>query len=143
MFLQGVDKSAESLGMIHLDVILQLVYEEWRDAAEARARELLAVFKCYDKNGDRALDLSELTQIVHDIDAGNTAEANGGVSLLQTTIVTPGPRSDSDIHRMYVHAVDDDDDDDDVISKVAFVHMCFIETLGIGEPIMVRTARAI
>lgn len=111
--------------MLHIDTTMEIAFEEWKQAAEHRAHELLVVFRSHDMDGDRSLNLEELSKLVHDIDAGNTA--------LETTLEpAKEPRSGVELMAMYVHANEDDDDDDDVISEYAFVDMCFINTIGIG-----------
>eukprot|EP01048_Picozoa_sp_COSAG05_P040239 COSAG05_NODE_20497_length_279_cov_0.566667_2_plen_60_part_01 len=50
--------------MVHIDDLMMIILDEWRDAAAAREAELLAVFKAYDVDGDGNLDLAEFTKIV-------------------------------------------------------------------------------
>ena len=61
---------AEELKMMHMDKLLLVVYNGFLAAAAERERELITVFRSYDKDGDGQLSLEEFQRIVEDIDAG-------------------------------------------------------------------------
>ena len=56
--------------MMHMDKLLLVVYNGFLAAAAERERELITVFRSYDKDGDGQLSLEEFQRIVEDIDAG-------------------------------------------------------------------------
>ena len=56
--------------MMHMDKLLLVVYNGFLAAAAEREREVITVFRSYDKDGDGQLSLEEFQRIVEDIDAG-------------------------------------------------------------------------
>ena len=118
-------RESTGAGLIHIDHLLEIAHDEWKEAVAQRELELSAVFKSYDADGDGNLDLTEFTRIVSDID---TCSADS----LNSLYVSETPRSQKQVQEMYNMAVDLDDDDDDEISPEAFIDVCYVHNLGIG-----------